>query len=338
MTAVQQNKLQWDSNADTAFIDRGYSNWKHACKKFDTHQKSKTHEEAVLKMITLPATTSNVAESLSSQLKLKKMQNRCCFLEVLSSLQYLARQGIAIRGHPDGESKLHSWLQRKTNKYTSHDIQNEILKVMSLHILRDVVLLIRSAPFFSIMVDETRDVSNKEQVVLCCRWVDRKLEAHEEFIGLYEVGCTEAAVLLQVIQDALTRMNIGLNKIRGQCYDGASSMLGRKSGVATRILQEEPRALYTHCYGHSLNLACSDSVKECKVMRNSLDVVQEITKLVKKSPPRDSTLQAIKVSMGSDSPGVRVLCPTRWTVALPATMKHCYSFGRSLLTLFEKLI
>ncbi len=102
-------------------------------------------------------------------------------MEVLSSLQYLARQGIAIRGHPDEESnfyqllklrardntKLHSWLQRKTNKYTSHDIQNEILKVMSLHILRDVVLLIRSAPFFSIMVDETTDVSNKEQVVLC---------------------------------------------------------------------------------------------------------------------------------------------------------------------------
>ncbi len=70
MAAVQQNKLQWASNADTAFIDRGYSNWKHACKKFDTHQKSKTHEEAVLKMITLPATTSNVAESLSSKITL----------------------------------------------------------------------------------------------------------------------------------------------------------------------------------------------------------------------------------------------------------------------------
>ncbi len=125
-------------------------------------------------------------------------------------------------------------------------------------------------------------------------------------------------LLLQVIHDALTRMNIGFNIIRGQCYNGASSMSGRRSGVATRILQEELRALYTHCYGHSLNLACSNSVKECKVMRDSLDVVQEITKLVKKSPRRDSTLQAIKESMRSDSPGVRVLCPTRWTVRADA--------------------
>ena len=27
----------------------------------------------------------------------------------------------------------------------------------------------------------------------------------------------------------------------------------------------EPRALYTHCYGHALNLAMCDSVKGCKV-------------------------------------------------------------------------
>ncbi len=151
-------------------------------------------------------------------------------------------------------------------------------------------------------------------------------------IGLYEVGCAEAAVLLQVIQDALTRMSIGFNKIRGQC---ASSMLGRRSGVATCILQEEPRALYAHCYGHSLNLACSDSVKECKVMRDSLDVVQEITKLVKKSPRHDSTLQAIKVSMGSDSPGVRVLCPTRWTVRADALHSIACNY-EALLQLWDE--
>ena len=45
-------------------------------------------------------------------------------------------------------------------------------------------------------MDETTDVLNKEQIVICFRWVDSKLEAHEVFIGLYEVESTEAAVLL----------------------------------------------------------------------------------------------------------------------------------------------
>ena len=107
--------------------------------------------------------------------------------------------------------------------------------------------------------------------MICFRWVDKKLEAHEEYVGLYQVESTKASELHYIIHDVLRRLNIAISKLRGQCYDGASSMSGTKSRVATRILEEEPRALCTHCYGHALNLACSDAIKGCKLMRNALD-------------------------------------------------------------------
>ncbi len=44
----------------------------------------------------------------------------------------------------------------------------------------------------------------------------------------------------------MTRMKVCFKKIRGQCYGGAAAMSNSQSGVDTRILQEEPRALYTH--------------------------------------------------------------------------------------------
>ena len=92
-------------------------------------------------------------------------------------------------------------------------------------------------------------------------------------------------------------------------------MAGTRRVVAAQILQEEPRAIFTHCYGHSLNLACSDTVKQCKLMQNSLDVVYEITNLIKKSPHRDATFQRLKQELSSDtSIGIRTLCPTHWTV------------------------
>ena len=47
-------------------------------------------------------------------------------------------------------------------------------------------------------------------------------------------------------------------------------MSGSQLGVAIQ-LQKEPRAVYTHCYGHALNLACSDAVKNCKIMRDALN-------------------------------------------------------------------
>ena len=41
----------------------------------------------------------------------------------------------------------------------------------------------------------------------------------------------------------------------------------------------------------------------------------EITKLIKYSPRRDGIFQQLKESLpGSSAPGLRVLCPTRWTV------------------------
>lgn len=114
------------------------------------------------------------------------------------------------------------------------------------------------------MVDETTDTSNLEQATTIVRWVSDSLEISEDFIGLYQVPAIDADTLTAAIKDVLLRMNLSLNRICGQCYDGASSMSGAKSGVAKRIKVDEQRALYTHCYGHSLNLAASDAIKASK--------------------------------------------------------------------------
>ena len=68
-------------------------------------------------------------------------------------------------------------------------------------------------------------------------------------------------------------------------------MRGARSGVAKRILDEEPRAVYTHCYGHSINLAASDAIKQTKVMRDAFDMTHEITKLIKYSPRREAVFR-----------------------------------------------
>lgn len=58
-------------------------------------------------------------------------------------------------------------------------------------------------------------------------------------------------------------------------------MRGNISGVATQILHDEPRAIYTHCYGHALNLACQDTIHSVKVVKDALTF--EISKLLKYS-------------------------------------------------------
>ena len=84
----------------------------------------------------------------------------------------------------DDDPNIKLMLEKKHMKYTCHEIQNKILSVMAKAVLQKVVLQFQSS-FFTIMIDETTDIANTEQVVVIFRWVNSELSVHEEFVGLY---------------------------------------------------------------------------------------------------------------------------------------------------------
>ena len=94
---------------------------------------------------------------------------------------------------------------------------------------------------------------------------------------MYNIKSTDASTLTQTIKCVFEENELSLQRLRGQCYDGASAMSSTKSGVAKQICDIEPRALFTHCYGHALNLAASDVLKQSKLMKDALDITHEIT-------------------------------------------------------------
>ena len=126
---------------------------------------------------------------------------------MVTSIQFLAKQGVALRGHDaaDGGNfkellrlraedspQLREWLQRKES-FTHHDIQNEILRLISHDVLREVVREVHGSGqdcFFSIIVDGKQDDSGAEQESICIRNVDDEFQVYEEFIGFYEYSST----------------------------------------------------------------------------------------------------------------------------------------------------
>ena len=101
-------------------------------------------------------------------------------MHILKIMRFLAHQGLPLRGHNDDTEsnfiqllRLHNadvnvdrWLSKKSNKYTSHDIQDTILKEMAHKILRDIGQNIHDGGLFSIMADECTDCSNKKQFTI----------------------------------------------------------------------------------------------------------------------------------------------------------------------------
>ena len=152
-------------------------------------------------------------------------------------------QLLKLRGEDD--PRILNWIKKKSDKYTSPQIQNEIIKLFAFQVLREIATAIHTAPFFTIMVDETTDVSNREQVVICIRWVSKNFDVHEDFIGLYKVDQIDAGTLVYVIKDTLLRLNLSLTRIRGQCYDGAASMVSDQEWQSSFLMKNQGHFIHT---------------------------------------------------------------------------------------------
>ena len=95
---------------------------------------------------------------------------------------------------------------------------------------------VHESDFFGIMADEYTDLSNKQQVSVCLRWVDSKgLKVYEDLFGSYEVDNMQSTTIVNAIKDVLTRLNLPTSKCRGQTYDGASNMMGKSLLLLRRL-------------------------------------------------------------------------------------------------------
>ena len=115
---------------------------------------------------------------------------------------------------------------------------------MSNQIMRNLLEPFRSC-IFSVLCDEYTNVSNKEQLTFCIYWVNNDLEVSEKSLGFYEIPDIKSSTIVTGMKDILLRYELDLDICRGQCYDGASNILGKSSGVATQIFAEQPKANYT---------------------------------------------------------------------------------------------
>ena len=140
-------------------------------------------------------------------------------------------------------------------------------------------------PWYAVICDETTDVARREQLNLSIRYVDDDYVVHEDTVGLFNPPNISAQALSEALKDILVHCNLPLSMCRGQAYDGAAAMQGKRKGLATLIRKECPAAVSVHCFAHCLNLCLQDASRIIPLIRDSFDVV-EIEKLILWSPKR----------------------------------------------------
>ena len=113
------------------------------------------------------------------------------------------------------------------------------------------------------MANEATDASNKEQLPTCLRFVDQSTLKIEEWFmcfSEYNTGTTGEAIADHILSE-LDSWQLSASQLHGQTYDGAGAMAGKRRAAA-HITDKYPKALYTHCAAHALNLCV---VKCCSI-------------------------------------------------------------------------
>jgi hypothetical protein len=150
-----------------------------------------------------------------------------------------------------------------------------------------IVSEINETGVYSIMLDETMDVSKVVQVSFCVRYVDQKGVVQERLLEMLGISSTKSAELLKRVVDSLDKHGLKMDGIVSQSYDGASTMSGEVTGLQTRVRELVPHAVFVWCGGHRLNLVVEDVCKRLPFLEHVFMVLGAIPAWFSRSGPRN---------------------------------------------------
>lgn len=350
-----------------ALVNSPYKNWKKAIEQFKKHQNLEYHKTATVfaqNFIDLiDKKKSDISIQLDKSRKNEIEMNRKIVSSIIETIILIGRQDIACRGHRDcgpikiempeendgnfrsllrfrissGDVNLQKHLENTKTRYTSPLIQNEIINICGNVILDKIMTKAIDSKYFSIMADETTDVSGIEQFSFAIRYVDKTVEKkclREDFLTFVDVHDVTGEGLSNTVIKLCKEFNLDMKYLVGQGYDGGSAMSAKFKGCAARLTSIFPQAIYVHCMNHVLNLSLGHS---CNVLiiRNALGTMNEVITFFRSSSKRQDSLNETIASM-EDGPKKKRLtkyCETRWVERLDAIV----AFHDLFLTIFIAL-
>ena len=200
----------------------------------------------------------------------------------------------------------------KNALYTSNTI---LLTSLYNNIKNAIKQELETATCFSVMIDEASDYGHIEQVSIVLRYIDSAYVIQERMLHIESTDSTDAEALFQILLSSLSIISLSPDKLIGQCYDGASNMRGAISGLQAKVKALQPKAVYSHCYAHCVNLIIVEATSSNQYARNFFGVLQNLYCFLEASPHRHAKLQSIILQVISKPriKSVKKLSDTRWS-------------------------
>ncbi|XP_059289805.1 uncharacterized protein LOC132043321 [Lycium ferocissimum] len=231
-----QNEHESNGNTSETYAKIGFKAWNKALERFRAHvgeilEKDKSESRRHLSAsVYVTRFLLRLELSFRGHDESQCSSNRGIFLELLQWYGDINKDvgSIILENAPKNEMMYSPSIQK--------DIVDSCAKETIKAIIEDL-----DGDYFEILVDESKDISHKEQMEIVLRYVNKEGEVVERFVG------GNLLFSFRSLIKSITNT--------GQGYDGASNMQGELNGLKTLILNETPLAYCIHCFAHQLHLA-----------------------------------------------------------------------------------
>lgn len=348
--------LLFPSSNNETWQRSGFCDLKNLQRALERHSKSSNHIQAEVKLQLLGTTRieheiSEAEKVLNSRYNEKVKKNREYLERLIDCTVFLATQEQGFRGHDEKKDSSNRGnymeLVLLLSKYdeltkmqlesasafqgTSSTIQNELIEVCSEVIQDHISEEINLAPFFSVQVDETTDISGKSQLSIIIRYVTEDGQPKERFMGFFNVSRGKTAEDLKNILVEVLKVYNFESKLVCQTYDGAAVMASELNGLQKKIKELAPYSIFIHCYAHKLNLVLSQSAGEVKEARIFFQTLTGFPAFFSHSSKRMQALEE------NGCPRVPSHVATRWN-SLSRLISMIYSNRDQLVKVFTWMI
>ncbi|XP_039121805.1 zinc finger MYM-type protein 1-like [Dioscorea cayenensis subsp. rotundata] len=195
-----------------------------------------------------------------------EVEYRTRLTTVLDVTRFLLKQGLPFHGHDEPLSSLNKGNFLELLEWYSL-WNDKIFRAITCAIVDDI-----GDKCFSLMIDEARDVSVKEQMGVVLRYANKNGYVIERFLAMVHVLDTSSISLKNATDCLFAKHGLSLSRLRGQGYDGASNM-------------------YIYCFAHQLQLVVVAVAKDNRIVSDFFQYVTMIANVAGASCKRKDQLR-----------------------------------------------
>jgi len=217
--------------------------------KVKDHQESDQHKHSL---------TMELNQTVNDMTNNMKSSAHTAIIDALKVMYYIITKNLPLDHFSSmidlcielGATNLPNLRLAKNATYSSWETIQELLDLLSQQVADTVIENVRSSPCYSVMVDEVSDNRSIKHLALCTRYINPAGQLQTSFLVDTELPYATAETVTNSIVSELAKKQLLLSDMTGFSSDGAAVFLGKKSGVAKRLKDNNQSLITTHCRDH----------------------------------------------------------------------------------------